>query len=129
MMLKQIPTESLTKLTNEKVVFGFSELRNISYREARNNSAFFIDFIDRLKKYCQLTWNDLRTSQRHGFGTESIPVTKLRERVLAHIPPELIKLLVLRATGNNHVFLGYRDRNIFQVIFVEYQFGDIYDHG
>ena len=38
-------------------------------------------------------------------------------------------MLHYRATGDNHVFLGYRDNNVFQVIFIEYQFGDVYVHG
>ena len=33
------------------------------------------------------------------------------------------------ATGDNHVFLGYRQQNTFEVIFIEYNFGDIYTHG
>lgn len=44
------------------------------------------------------------------------------------VPSGLGKLLVLRATGNNHAFLGYRDGNVFQVLFIEYHFGDIYNH-
>ena len=45
------------------------------------------------------------------------------------VPSGLTKLLVLRATGNNHAFLGYRDGSVFQVLFIEYKFGDIYNHG
>lgn len=30
--------------------------------------------------------------------------------------------------GDNHVFLGYRQQNTFEVIFIEYNFGDIYSH-
>ena len=32
-------------------------------------------------------------------------------------------------SGNNHAFLGYRDGSVFQVLFIEYKFGDIYNHG
>ena len=49
--------------------------------------------------------------------------------VKAKNPSGLTKLLVLRATGNNHAFLGYRDGSVFQVLFIEYKFGDIYNHG
>lgn len=34
----------------------------------------------------------------------------------------------LRATGDNHSFLGYRTEDVFQILFIEYQFGDIYQH-
>ena len=45
-----------------------------------------------------------------------------------HVPIGMESLLVFRATGANHVFLGYREGNVFQVIFIEYQFGDVYSH-
>lgn len=37
--------------------------------------------------------------------------------------------MVFRATGDNHVFLGYHQKDTFEVIFIEYSFGDIYTHG
>lgn len=44
------------------------------------------------------------------------------------IPNEIQKFLVLRATGDNHPFLGYRDKDTFQVVFLEAEFGDVYKH-
>lgn len=71
----------------------------------------------------------VRTTQRHGFGTESIDVALLKEGAKEMVPSGLTKLLVPRATGNNHALLGYRDGSVFQVLFIEYKFGDIYKHG
>lgn len=76
-----------------------------------------------------MTWDEIRTTQRHGFGSETIGVNNLTRNALRHVPFGLRKLIVLRATGNNHVFLGYRDGDMFQVLFIEYRFGDIYKHG
>ena len=45
-----------------------------------------------------------------------------------HLPAGINSLTVLRATGDNHAFLGIRDENVFRVIFIEYQFGDVYKH-
>ncbi|WP_343764404.1 hypothetical protein [Gangjinia marincola] len=45
------------------------------------------------------------------------------------ITPDVQHLQVFRATGDNRVFLGLRKENIFHVIFMEEQFGDIYNHG
>lgn len=127
-------TNNLIQKPNEhndrqKVVFGFSEIRDVSYVTARNDSHFFVDYIHHLKSFCNMTWNEMRTTQRHGFGSETIGVNKLTQKALQRIPSGLRKLIVLRATGNNHVFLGYRDGNVFQVLFIEYRFGDIYAHG
>ena len=76
-----------------------------------------------------MTWDEIRTTQRHGFGSETIGVTKLSRKALQRVPFGLRKLIVLRATGDNRVFLGYRDGNMFQILFIEYRFGDIYVHG
>jgi len=108
--------------------FGFKDLRDISYVKAKNDSGYFVDFIQHLRKFCSLNWNDVRTTQRQGLGTESLDVSSLKEGAKELVPSGLTKLLVLRATGNNHAFLGYRDGSVFQVLFIEYRFGDIYSH-
>ncbi len=108
--------------------FGFKDLRDVSYVKAKNDSGYFVDFIQHLRKFCSLNWNDVRATQRHGLGTESIDISSLKEGAKKLVPSGLTKLLVLRATGNNHAFLGYRDGSVFQVLFIEYRFGDIYNH-
>lgn len=55
-------------------------------------------------------------------------VSQLKKSIQNQVPANVEKLLVLRATGDNHAFLGIREDNIFQIIFIEYQFGDIYNH-
>jgi len=112
----------------DSLFFGFAEMINISYTKAENDSKFFIAFLQRMQKFCQLSWKGVRTSQKHSFGAEPIDVQFLSEKARQNVPKGLKKLLVLRATGDNHSFLGYRDGNVFQVIFIEYEFGDIYSH-
>lgn len=128
MVKKKTPPPPAIKGEPEALSFGFDELTDISYTDASKDSEFFISLLQRMKKYCQLSWSGIRTAQRHGFGTESIEVKSLNEGARNRIPSQLNKLLVLRATGNNHAFLGYRKGNVFQVLFIEYQFGDIYKH-
>ena len=113
----------------EKIVFGFSELRPYSYVNCHNDSLFFISFLERLKKLCSLDWNTVNTSARHSFGLEKMQVDSLTASAKQHVPVGMTSLLVFRASGDNHVFLGYRDNNVFQVIFIEYNFGDVYFHG
>ena len=112
----------------EKVVFDFSKLQPISYVDAKKVS-FFIEYLERLKKLSTLDWKTVFTSQRHGFGTEKIPVSSLTLSARTLVPENTDKLLVFRATGDKHVFLGIQDGNVFQVIFIEANFGDIYPHG
>lgn len=113
----------------DKIVFGFSELRPFSYVDSHNDSSFFISFLERLKKLSNVDWNTVNASARHSFGMEKMPVASLTAAARTHVPEGMTSLLVFRATGDNRTFLGYRDNNVFQVIFIEYNFGDVYSHG
>ena len=44
----------------------------------------------------------------------------IKKRPLVTVVPE---------PRNSLSFLGYRDGSVFQVLFIEYKFGDIYNHG
>ena len=112
----------------QKVVFGFSKLQSISYTDTKKVS-FFIEYLERLKKLSDLDWKTVFTSQRHGFGTEPMPVSSLTPSARSLVPDGIENLLVFRATGDKHVFLGIQDANVFQVIFIEVNFGEIYPHG
>lgn len=113
----------------EKLVFGFAELRLFSYVDSQHDSSFFISFLERQKKLSSLDWDTVNISARHSFGFEKMMVNDLTVAAHQHTPDGMTSLMVFRATGDNHVFLGYRDNNVFQVIFIEYQFGDVYVHG
>ena len=112
------PQASVVGKPQEKIVFGFSELRPYSYVNSKGDSAFFITFLERLKKLCCLDWN-----------TINIQIGSLTIAARQHVPEGMTSLMAFRASGDNHVFLGYRENNIFQVIFIEYNFGDVYFHG
>lgn len=100
-----------------------------SYVDNHNDASFFISFLERLKELCSLDWNTANTSARHSFGMEKMLVDNLTAAAKQHVPEGMTSLLVFRATGDNHVFLGYRDSHVFQIIFIEYNFGDVYSHG
>ena len=108
--------------------FGFSELRDISFIKAKNDATYFIAFLQRLRQYSSLDWNTLYTTQKHGFGTENIEVDSLTDSARRQLTFDIKKLIVLRSKGDNHAFLGFRDNDVFQVVFIEYKFGDIYNH-
>ncbi len=124
------PTAASVKveIQQDNIVFGFSEIRPFSYTDCRNDSEFFISFIDRLKKLSSLTWKVIGTSARHSFGFEKLETKYLTPSAKTHVPKGMESLLVFRATGDNHAFLGYRDGNTFQIVFIEHDFGDVYEH-
>ncbi|MCC8114125.1 MAG: hypothetical protein LIP03_09075 [Bacteroidales bacterium] len=127
--MKRIEKKPVEKITPqyENVVFSFKYLQPVSYTECRDLS-FFISWVNRLNKYSQLTWTDLYTSQRHSFGTENIPIHSLKRQPNLPKDFEADSLIALRATGSNHPMLGFRENNIYHVVFLESQFGDIYNH-
>ena len=129
MNINKLASNKTDRITRPKISFGFSEVRDVSYIDAKRDASFFLDFIRHLRQFCLLTWDDIRSTQRHGFGSETIEVDRLSQKAMRWVPAGLKKLLVLRATGDNHAFLGYRDGNIFQILFIEYCFGDVYRHG
>ena len=109
-------------------VFCFKHLQPYSYNSCSDPS-FFITFLERLKKLGGLGWNGINISGRHSFGTEKIPISILKPSTFPSIVTEDVKeLTVFRATGSNLPFLGLRLNDTFQVIFIETNFGDIYDH-
>lgn len=124
------PTAASVKveIQQDNIVFGFSEIRPFSYIDCRNDSEFFISFIERLKKLSSLTWKVIGTSARHSFGFEKLETKYLTPSAKTHVPKGMESLLVFRATGDNHAFLGYRDGNTFQIVFIEHDFGDVYKH-
>jgi hypothetical protein len=107
------------------IVFGFRYLHPTSYPDC-NNSAFFIKFLKRLQQLSTITWEQANVADRHSFGYEKIPVEQIKSHV--NLTEDVRTLVAFRATGDNHVFLGIREADVFQVVFIESSFGDIYNH-
>ena len=105
-------------------VFCFRYLQTVPNRDYK----FYSDFVERLKKLSSLTWNQINIADRHGFGTEKMPVEQIKPQLPKFVTPEITHLVVFRANGDNRPFLGLRNGIIFHIIFLEEQFGDVYDH-
>jgi hypothetical protein len=91
--------------------------------DASNQAAF----AKSLQKLSASRWKDLIVAPRHGQGSERIP----RGQIRAPIPPRFQdqdKFLVFRYNGK-HPMAGVRVDDVFHVLWIEPQFGDLYDHG
>jgi len=109
-------------------VFCFKYLSDISIKKC-TDPKFFYDFLMRLQKLSALGWAEIRKSHRHAYGLEPIPLYKIRPQVLPDsITPDVKHLHAFRAGGNNLPFLGIQLNNIFRILFIEANFGDIYEH-
>lgn len=90
------PLASIIGKPQERIVFGFSELRPFSYVNSHNDTSFFISFLERLKKLSSLDWNTVNTSARHSFGLEKMQVDSLTIAAKQHVPVGMTSLLVFR---------------------------------
>lgn len=106
------------------IVFGFKDLKIIDH--TKRDAKFFINFLERLKKLSGMTWTQIKSSSRHSYGSEKIPVCSIRPNTT--LPAGTEYLLALRNGNDELPFLGYREDNIFQIVFIEYSYGDIYKH-
>lgn len=107
------------------ISFGFKYLKETSFTDDKSSS-FLCSFLIRLKSLCCLDWNTISSSARHSYGYEKIPTNIIKKDT--GLTDEVKYLLAFRATGDNHVFLGFRQEDVFQIIFIESSFGDIYNH-
>jgi hypothetical protein len=109
-------------------VFCFKYLSETSIKKC-NDSKFFFDFLMRLRKLSELGWNEIRKSHKHAYGLEPISLKKIKPQVvLESITPDVVYLHALRANGKNLPFVGIQMQQLFRVLFIETNFGDIYDH-
>lgn len=118
----KVPAE--TAVETDYPVFCFRHLQTYPKEDYR----FCADFIVRLHKISQLTWSQIAVTQKHGFGTEKLPVGQIKVQLPNFVTPDVTHLTVFRATGDNRPFLGLRKGGIFHIIFFEEKFGDVYDH-
>lgn len=129
--IKQNPkrlTISVERVQNPpKVTFGFSYLSDVSWSLCRKPE-FFQDWMKHLRLFSGMTWQMLYQAPRHGLGTEKLPLSAIKPSV-PMMPMVLENFLVLRATGDNHPMIGFRRGDVFEVVFLESEFGDVYKHG
>lgn len=119
----KIVTSSLSSKIDYPI-FCFKHLKC----KPKKDYKFFANFILRLNKLSNTPWSTIEKTDKHGLGTELIPVDQIKPKLPPFVTPEVTKLLVFRANGDNRPFLGLRDGNVFHVLFIEEKFGDVYDH-
>lgn len=74
-----------------------------------------------------MTWQQIKLAGRHGHGTEQMPRGEIKRQIPDAFAEERT-FAVLRYDGNLPM-VGVRVRDVFQVIWIEANYGDVYDHG
>ncbi len=82
--------------------------------------------LTQMQSLANIPWKEIKTSNHKGLGTEFIPVGQIYPPV-----PRLFKdeerFMFFRYCGNLPMG-GIRIRDIFHVLWIEKQFGEVYDH-
>jgi hypothetical protein len=108
--------------------FCFKYLMNEPKADPKSKPGFYAEFVGRLKKLSSLGWDGIDHADKHGLGYEKMSIKKIKTKNLPMITPDMDYLTVFRATGDNRAFLGIRQNDVFHVILIEENFGDVYDH-
>lgn len=85
-----------------------------------------MQFAERMKRLCSMTWQQIQNADRHGLGTEIIKQSSLRVAIPGHITPD-VNLLAFRCFGMAPM-IGYREEEVFFVLWFDPDF-EVYKHG
>lgn len=125
---KKIATPSQTRDTSpeqQKPIFALCYLRR-DYCLSTCSKDEKAAFADTLHKLSQITWNEISSSSRHGVGYERISRDAIRSGIPAHLKED-VNFIAFQFFGKAPM-VGYRDENIFHVIWIDRAFS-LYDHG
>jgi hypothetical protein len=84
-------------------------------------------FAKTLQKLASFRWKDLLAAPRHGQGTELIPARQFKAPIPNQFQDEP-RFMVFRYEGNLPM-AGVRVRDVYHVLWLEPEFGRLYDHG
>ena len=107
-------------------VFSFEYVQRshcISLMEDRADRGLLLDALHTLGS---MTWSQINSAPRHGLGYEKMPMDKMKAKRPSCVTDD-VNLLVFRWKGKLP-FVGFRDGRIFNILWIERSFGDLYDH-
>lgn len=85
------------------------------------------DFAIALQNRANMTWREIIMAPRHGLGSENIPRYQIRAPIPAGFE-DAEQFLVLRYSGRLPM-AGVRVQDVYHILWIEPNFGDLYDHG
>lgn len=83
-------------------------------------------FMDALLTLSRLSWSQINSAPRHGLGSERMPADQIKAKIPSCVTAD-VNLLVFRWKGKLP-FVGFRDGRILNILWIEQNFGDLYDH-
>jgi hypothetical protein len=84
-------------------------------------------FISQIVRLSQMDWAGLQLAPKHGVGSEKIATTAINPNIPYSLTEDVSYLLAFRFDGLK-AFVGYRNKFIFHVLFIDRDF-TLYNHG
>jgi hypothetical protein len=81
--------------------------------------------IQRLVKLSGMSWSEIMSAHRHGFGHEKISRSSIKASIPEHITED-VSLLAFRFNGMKPM-VGYRADKLFYILWLDYNFS-LYPH-
>lgn len=83
----------------------------------------------RLAEIAQHKWKECELTNKHSqFGIEHLDAGAIKPASIATFS-DVRKFVVFRYTGDNRPMIGMRVGNVFHLLWIEKDFGQVYDHG
>lgn len=92
------------------------------------NDGSKVKLADAIHVRSRMTWLQIENASHKGFGSEKIPLAKIRPDIPDSFPKEIDKALILRCGSGLMRLAGFRSQRIFHIVWVDPD-GSPYDHG
>ncbi len=111
------------------VIFSRRHIQNGKYCFSQLDQKQKSDFAEALFRRKDLTWNDYHQIPKESLGYELLPFDclKIASKPIC-VTEDLEKVIVIRFSGNDGRIVGFREQNIYYVLWIDCGF-ELYDHG
>ncbi len=111
------------------VIFSLRHIQNGKYCFSQLDQKQKSDFAEALFRRKDFTWNDYHQIPKESLGYELLPFCclKIASKPIC-VTEDLDKVIVIRFSGNDGRIVGFREKNIYYVLWVDCCF-ELYDHG
>lgn len=120
-----------TSTDQDKHFFAIS-LRYMThgFNSGKFSASQLASLLGQLGRLSQLEWKEIYTSGKHGLGSEFLDEGKLNFFVPESIDKDHAgRPIALRCGDGKKAMVGKRVGDVFQLLCVECDYGDAYDHG
>lgn len=111
------------------VIFSLRHIQPGKYCFSRLEQKQKSDFAEALFRRKDFTWNDYHQSSKQALGCELLlfDCLKISSKPVC-VTDDLDKVIVIRFSGNDGRIVGFREQNIYHVLWIDCSF-ELYDHG